>query len=148
MPILMHVVYVVFCFQPQQQKRRPKPLIWGPNWKTLVAVDPRIVVTLMVPIVMQILGFAYANLIIQWQIQIIATKVCRDWLKRIGPTFRKCNLNPQNQGFQLQKYKITWDLDLKFCLIANLNTQVKSFYSLNYSLKWLLIFISVFFSVI
>ena len=29
----------------------------------------------MVPIVMQILGFAYANLITQWQIQIIATKV-------------------------------------------------------------------------
>ena len=118
-------VYVVFCFQPQQQKRWPKPLIWGPNWKTLVAVDPRIVVTLMVPIVMQILGFAYANLITQWQIQIIATKVGTG-LKRIGLNFRKCNLNflnPQIQDFQLQMYKITWDLNLKFCLIANLNTQ-------------------------
>ena len=68
-------MYVVFCFQPQHQKRWPKPLIWGPNWKKLVAVDPRIVVTLMVPIVMQILAFACANLITQWQIQIIATKV-------------------------------------------------------------------------
>ena len=33
------------------------------------------IVSRLAPIVMQISGFAYANLITQWQIQIIATKV-------------------------------------------------------------------------